>query len=122
MKILDDYFKLQKQIYFYFGYVEDWAVIPIDDSREYFWWSNEAEVHFAKTEKELKDQDGEYYLNQLYYQRFLPRWTYRGKDFTMICVDTRCDGNKFLQIFDNAKERPPIMKGRENETKELPST
>jgi hypothetical protein len=23
----------------------------------------------------------------------------------MICVDTRTDGNKFLQIFDNSKER-----------------
>lgn len=44
------------------------------------------------------------YSNEIYTQRFLPKWVYRGKDYTMICVDTHTDGNKFLQIFDNSKE------------------
>lgn len=30
MKQLDEYFKLQKEIYDYFGYKEDWVVIPIE--------------------------------------------------------------------------------------------
>lgn len=110
MKILDQYFALRKEIFDYFGYVEDWRVIPIDDAREYFWHlTGEGpgdEVKFAREEKNLFDgtkEDG--YSNEIYTQRFLPKWVYRGKDYTMVCVDTHIDGNKFLQIFDNAKER-----------------
>ena len=55
MKLLQDYFAIQKEVHDYFGYVEDWVVIPVEDSRECFWWSNEAEVHFADTEKELSE-------------------------------------------------------------------
>lgn len=104
MELLDDYFKIQKQIYDYFGYAEDWVVIPIDDSREYYWILNEQSrfVRFAKTEEQLFS-DGDYYENVIYTQRFLPRWVYPAEDFTMICVDTRTDGNKFLQILDNNK-------------------
>ena len=115
MKKLDDYFKLQKEIYDYFGYVEDWVVIPIDDAREYVWELDAeydadgrvigGEVRYADTREELDDwQAGEYCANEIYTQRFLPKWVYRGEDYTMICVDTHTDGNKFLQIFDNSKE------------------
>ena len=53
---------------------------------------------------ELLNSDGDYYQNEIYTQRFLPKWVYRGKEYTMICVDTRTDGNTFLQVFDNSKE------------------
>lgn len=109
MKLLDDYFKIQKEIYDYFGYKEDWVVIPIDDARQYYWHlTNEGygdKVLFAKDKNNVfegTNEDG--YSNEIYTQRFLPKWVYRGKDFTMICVDTHTDGNKFLQIFDNSKE------------------
>jgi len=112
MKLLDDYFKLQKEIYDYFGYAEDWVVIPIEDFREYYWCLERGNqptvVHFAETETELQTQDGMYYINKIYFQCFLPKWVYRGKDHTMICVETHTDGNKFLQIFDNKKERAGI--------------
>jgi hypothetical protein len=63
------------------------------------------EVKFAETIEALDDWEaGEYYSNEIYTQRFLPKWVYRTDDYTMICVDTHVDGNKFLQIFDNAKE------------------
>lgn len=104
MKLLDDYFKLQKEIYDYFGYKEDWVVIPIEDGTEWFWHFDGQEVRFAETIEDLKDEDGNYYLNELYTQRFLKKWVYRTDDYTMICVDTHTDGNKFLQIFDNKKE------------------
>jgi len=45
-----------------------------------------------------------FYRNDIYTQRFLSKWVYRGEDYTMICVDTHTDGNKFLQIFNNKKE------------------
>ena len=110
MKLLQDYFALQKLIFEYFGYVEDWKVIPLDDATEFYWQLNEnsdgsGEVLFSEHIENLKDiEAGEYYSNEIYTQRFLPKWVYRGQDYTMISVDTHVDGNKFLQIFDNKKE------------------
>jgi len=100
MKLLDDYSKLQKEIYDYFGYKEDYVAIPIDDQRECFWILDEDAgfVKFAKT-KEKFDTDGDYCQNEIYTQG-----VYRGEDFTMICVDTHTNGNKFLQVFSNSKE------------------
>ena len=43
MKILKEYFELQKQIFDYFGYVEDWKVIPLDDQTDQYWILNEKE-------------------------------------------------------------------------------
>ena len=105
MKLLDEYFKLQKQIYEYFGYKEDWVVIPIDDCTEYYWklfGEGPGEVYFGDTIEDIKGENG--YSNEIYTQRFLPKWVYRGEEYTMIVVDTNVDGNKFLQIFDNKKE------------------
>lgn len=111
MDLLDKYFEIQAEIYKHFGYQEDWVVIPLDDCREYFWHltgeGHGDEVKYAKEEENLFEgtvEDG--YSNEIYTQRHLPKWVYRTDDYTMICVDTHCDGNKFLQIFDNAKERP----------------
>jgi len=108
MKLLDDYFKLQKEIHDHFGYVEDWVAIPLDDARDYVWKINggdEGEVIFADSIEQLNDEEaGDYYSNEIYTQRFLPKWVYRSEDYTMICVDTHTDGNKFLQVFDNSKE------------------
>ena len=105
MKLLDDYFKKQQEIFDYFGYVEDYRVIPIDDATEYYWCLDGEKVRFANAIEKLKDEDAEgYYENEIYTQRFLPKWVYRRRDYTMICVDTCTDGNQFLQIFDNSKE------------------
>lgn len=105
MKMLNDYFKLQKEIYEYFGYVEDWVVIPIEDSTDSVWELGADEVRYADTLDQLNNIDaGDYYINELYHQRFLPKSIYKAKDYTMLVVDTRCDGNKFLQIFDNSKQ------------------
>jgi hypothetical protein len=108
MKLLDSYFSVQKEIYDYFGYQEDWKVLPIDDSRKYFWRldAEEGRVEFADTEEELESQSGNYYENEIFTYGHLPKWVYRGKDYTMVVVDTHTDGNKFLQIFSNCNERP----------------
>jgi hypothetical protein len=76
----------------------------------YYWFvsggqGHGGEVRFAKTAQDLDDEDaGNYYSNEIYTQRHLPKWIYRGAEYTMIVVDTHTDGNKFLQIFDNSKE------------------
>ena len=112
---IDQYFTLMTQIHEAFGYEEDWVVIPMDDAREYVWCLNalydengiarSGDVRFAESEGELMDEEaGQYYSNEIYTQRFLPKYVYRTEDYTMICVDTHTDGNKYLQIFDNTKE------------------
>ena len=111
MKILKEYSEKRQELFDYFGYAEDWAVIPVDDATSYYWGIQGGEgyggeVRFSEIEKKLLDEDeGDYYVNQIYTQRHLPKWVYRGEDYTMICVDTNCDGNKFLQIFSNNLER-----------------
>lgn len=109
MKLLDRYFALQAEIFAYFGYVENWRAFPLDDKREMFWRlngsGNGGSVQFAKSEDELLSESGDYYENEIYTQRHLSRWVYRGERYTMIVVDTRVDGNKFLQVFNNTKER-----------------
>ena len=108
MNVIDDYFKLRKQVFDHFGYVEDWKAIPLDDARDYYWkltGEGPGFVRFAETIEDLEDIDGgNYYQNSIYTQRFLPRWVYRADDYTMIAVDTHTDMNKFLSIFDNKKE------------------
>jgi hypothetical protein len=106
MKLLDDHQALRKKIFEYFDYVEDWRVLPFDDAREMYWMlidGDDGSVRFAETPEKLKSSDEEYYEHEIYTQRHLPKWVYRGKDYTMVVVDTHTDGNQFLQIFDNAK-------------------
>lgn len=109
MQLLDNYEALRKEVFEYFGYVEDWRVIPLDDARPYYWYLTDGEdygsVRFAETKEQLEDEDaGNYYENEIYTQRHLPKWVYRGEEYTMICVDTHTDGNQFLQIFSNERE------------------
>ncbi len=110
MKILKQYFELQKQIYDYFGYVEDWVVIPLEDSTDSYWYLEQKEdgsgkIAYSDVPFEIeKVIEGDFYSGHIYTQRFLPKWVYKGSDYTMVCVDTRTDSNKFLQVFDNKKE------------------
>lgn len=110
MDLLDNYEAAQKAMFDYFGYTEDWVVIPVDCCREYFWSIDQdadgsGDVYYADTLQQLEDQDaGDFYHCTIYQQRFLSKWVYRGKDFTMIACDTHVDGDKFLCVFSNHKE------------------
>ena len=110
MKLLEDYKNIKDQIFEYFGYKENWACIPIEeDSLEYYWELDEnsyggGEVRFSESKEDIINREGDYYSDIIYTQRHLSKWVYRGEDYTMICVDTQCDGNKFLRIFKNDKE------------------
>lgn len=104
MKVLDEYFKLQQEIYNYFGFVEDWTVFPLDDRREYDWdIINDEEILYGKKD-DIINNTGNYYSDEIYKQRFYDKWVYRGEEYTMIMVDTHTDGNRFLAIYDNLKE------------------
>ena len=103
-QMLNEYLYAQNFIYDYFGYVEKWRVFPIDDRREYFWQLNEDETEVEYYDTQNIDAEEEWYSDSVYTQRHLDKWVYRAADFTMILVDTMVDGNKFLAIYDNAKE------------------
>ncbi len=103
--MFDEYFRLQEKIYEYFGFVEDWVVLPLDDRRECFWLLiDEASVQYSKNKEDIINDTGDYCEDEIYKQRFYKQWIYRGKEYSMIMVDTHTDGNRFLAIFDNIKE------------------
>lgn len=109
-QLLSSYLKLKKEIHAYFGYREDWVTIPLEDGTSYYWALSENEhgggkvnYHETPLTKEFIESGG-HYSAVVYTQRFLPKWIYRTEDYTMICVDTQTDGNKYLMVFDNAKE------------------
>jgi hypothetical protein len=110
--ILNTYFDAQKELFDYFGYVEDWKVIPLDNQTGNYWMIcgpenlNSTRVVWSQKSftKELLEAGTEIYSGVIYTQRFLPKWVYRGKDYTMIAIDTQCDDNKMLMIFENEKE------------------
>ena len=114
--MIKEFFEQQKQVHDYFGYVEDWKVIPLEDSTDCYWYLTPDSVWYCYNKENavsLVDNDLDYdadevdendvYSNEIYTQRFLPKWVYEADDYTMICVDTQTDGNKFLSIFDNSK-------------------
>lgn len=103
MKLLESYEKALQEIYDHVGFVENYVVYPINDNTEYFWDCDGKNIFFADTEKEFKDEDGNYYESEVYTQRFYQKWIYEGKDFTIIFEDTHTDGMKYFSVFDNAK-------------------
>jgi len=110
--------ELRIWIHNYFGYKEDWVTIPLHDLRGLWWFMRGAtddkgsggEVVFQYDRNEPFDldqvKDGHCVSYTVYTQRFLPKWVFRGKDFTMISVATGVDGNKYLAIFSNDEEVP----------------
>lgn len=104
MKKLDEYFKLQKEIYEFFGYEEEWKVYPLDDCTEYYWFVTDSQVWFFDSQEAYVTNDGMHmYSNELYGKN---RGVYPTRKYTMIRVDTNTDGNKFLMILDNSKMLP----------------
>lgn len=124
MDIVDTFEKAKQAIFDHCGYKEDWRVIPLEDSRDHYWTVDELErswcKHSPKKEGleywlgEHEDEYGKYgdclYKDEIYTQRFLPKWVYRGNEFTLVCVDTHSDDNQFLRIFRNDHEVMPAAK------------
>lgn len=103
MKLLDDYFDLKRQIYEFFGYEDGWRSLPLDAELESFWGLNcRYGVRWADSEEELQRQD--YYGGEIY----APSGStgiWPKDEYTLMAVDTNCDGNIFLIVFSNSKKR-----------------
>lgn len=106
MKIIEDYNNALQAIYDHVGFKEDWVVCPIDDCLEMFWNTDGDTVFFAESKKDFNEQDGKYYEDEVYKQRFYSKWVYEGEDFTLIFCDPNVDGMKYFRIFDNKKKLP----------------
>jgi|GEM_PF-1525991 hypothetical protein len=113
---IDQYFQTKENLEEYFGYAEDWVQIPWEDYRQYHWFFEKSKdvpvldgslaengkiIYWDSIKAIVQNQ--EWYRSPLYTQRFLMKWIYHAKDFTMVCLNTQTDGNKHLAIFDNAK-------------------
>lgn len=108
--MIDEYFKLQAEVHAYFGYEENWRILPMTDERQYYWrldGEGPGRVSFAEKAEYIDSDTQDWYQHEIYTQRHLKRWVYRAVDYTMICCDTHTDGNQLLCIFDNAKEQRP---------------
>ena len=80
--------------------------IPLNDNTGYYWCLIDDGVACFESDDNVQDDYDEdnYYSNEIYRQRYLPKHIYEKDDYTMICVDTHTDGNKYLSIFDNSKK------------------
>jgi len=108
MSIIDDFNKAKQAIYDHVGFVEDYIVYSIEDRTEMYWQLVDDclfgdGIKFAEIMEKLNSKDY-YYVNEIYEQRLYDKHIYRGKQYTMIFVDTHVDGNKFFAIYDNDKE------------------
>ena len=95
---------LKQMLYDHVGFVEDWVVYAVDDKTDMVWKIVDSDVKYAETTEKFYSTDGDYYIDEIYKQRFYDKHIYRGKNLTMIIVDTHVDGNRFFAFYSNDKE------------------
>lgn len=101
--LIEEYEQALENIYNHVGFEEDWVVYPIDDCTDCLWEINGNTVKYSET-KEGFFSDGDYYVDDIYTQRFYSKWVYRGENYTMIFCDPHVDGMKWFRIFENSNE------------------
>lgn len=104
MNIVEKYNQALKKLYEHVGFVEDWVVCPIDDQTKCLWATDGKRVKYAPTLEKF-NSDGDYYLDEVYTQRFYDKYIYRGEEYTMIFCDPHVDGVQWFRFFDNSKEQ-----------------
>lgn len=103
-KLIKNYNSAIKALYDHVGFVEDYIVYPIYDLTDKFWSiDNQYEIKYANS-LEQYDSNGDFYISNVYAQRFYNKWIYIGKDLTMVFMDTHTDGMRYFAVFTNALE------------------
>ncbi len=103
MNIIETYKTALQAIYDHVGFTEDWVVYPIQDHTDQVWSIQGDEVKYADSIEQY-NSDGDYYLDEIYTQRFYSKHIYEGKEYTMIFCDPHVDGAKWLRVFNNSKK------------------
>lgn len=98
--IVDQYFSLEEKLQDHFGYEPSWSVYPFADYRDYFWYVDGKIIRHSENKDSLINDDE----NNLYDCETLGNDAYVAGTYVLIPVDTRCDGNCFLAIFDMTKQ------------------
>lgn len=102
-QLIENYQNSLQAIYDHVGFEEDWVVCPLDDQTEMFWNVEDDVVKYADSKEEFESEDGNYYEDDLYTQRFYSKHVYEGELFTMVFCDPHTDGMKWFRLFDNTK-------------------
>jgi len=103
MSLLSDFNDAKQALYDHVEFTEDWVVYAIEDRTEMFWCIQEGEVRYSETIEKF-NSDGDYYVDEIYTQRFYSKHVYRGSELTMIFVNPHVDGNRFFAFFSNDKK------------------
>lgn len=108
--LLNRYQEIEQQIYNYFGYKEDWSKFCIDDCTEYFWYFGKCEDVFYCNARNKEEAKKIILIGiESYSCRIINNHIYKKNDLTLMLLNTECDGNIFLSIFDNSKEIKNII-------------
>jgi hypothetical protein len=102
--LLNNFFLAKEELYNHVGFVEDWVICPIADCTKYFWYTDGEMVKYADSKEEYFSKSGNYYLDEVYKQRFYDKWIYEGKKYTMIFTKPGVDGMTYFSFFDNSKK------------------
>jgi hypothetical protein len=103
MSLIEEYDNALQAIYDHVGLKEDWVVCPLDSKLDCYWNVDGNTVKYADSKEEFESEDGNYYEDELYTQRFYPKHVYEGKLFTLVFCDPHTDGMKWWRLFDNSK-------------------
>jgi hypothetical protein len=103
--IAEKFFDAKKALFDHVGFIPDWVEYAIDDMTNMYWSVEGMSVKYAETLEKYNDKGGNYYLDDIYTQRFYKQWVYRGKDVTMIFCNPGVDGIQWFRVFDNTKEQ-----------------
>lgn len=100
MKLLKQYFEIENEIYEYFGFVQQWTIFPLSDETAHYWFVDNDKCYYnLEPFSEENIEDGRHSSGVVMKKGILAK-----DDYTMIAIDTLCDGNRYLGIFDNEKQ------------------
>jgi len=105
MELINNYNNAIKALYDHVGFDKDWDDFPLDNRTNMFWKVDESNncIYYAENMEEMHP-DGDYYKDRLYRNKTCKKYEYKGKNMTMILVDTDFHGYKFSAFYDNDKE------------------
>lgn len=90
-----------RQIYERFGYRESWKVYPIDDGRDYHWLRTDNKFAFDRAPFTPESTVAGKFMGGVIYNADC---VFEAEGYVMALLDTQCDGNVFLTVFDASKE------------------
>lgn len=102
-ELLKNYKEAEDALYGHVGFTPDWVLCPIDICDDVVWDIIEDGVKYAETEEEFFSTNGDYYLDDIYKQRFYEKHVFEGEELTMVMCDPHIDGVKWFRFFRNDK-------------------